>query len=674
MASGTINGTVTGSSAASYAIKIDWNSSPNPTSNSSTVNAYLYFRRTASLSYPSYNLSDAYASLSYDGGNTQGGTTTYDTRSTTDWILLKSASWSVGHNTDGSKQITLSASFTANAGSGMTGGSVNGTVGLDTIARGSVLLPVSDFTYDSNPNVGAAFSVPATKYVSSYYDVLTIKIGSVIIATRNNYTSGNVIFSSEEISTAYAAMQASNAATFTLELRTYTDSSKSTQIGSTSSTAAAGSISSTERAPILPISNITYVDTNAITKALTDTDTQMIKGFSDLKIIMSAKGSTRKGAIFNSNCYAFSVPGSATQYASNTDTLNIERTFEGIATDQFVVSVMDSRKNSTPQTFNIELIPYTQPVISSFTVQRQNLTSATVVAIAFAGTYYKWNFAVSNTKTIARYHYKESGGSSYGAWVNISTLSWAEGNFSGGFNMTGTFDVTKSYDFEIEIQDQLVSVSKSAILPTITPTMDIDTEIRRVAFGMIGSVSASGVQATAFYGKNGSRVDLIGESKEWNSNTIPAGYLLEDGTAVSRTTYADLFSVIGTTFGSGDGSTTFNIPNSKTRISVGRDSSDTSFDVLGETGGEKTHLNLYYEAGFPGLADHTHGIRNFGTTGTTSSSIQHTRSDAAAMGSATSHYESSYASFGMGGYGAQNASSAHNNLQPYIVKNKIIKY
>lgn len=44
-------------------------------------------------------------------------------------------------------------------------------------------------------------------------------------------------------------------------------------------------------------------------------------------------------------------------------------------------------------------------------------------------------------------------------------------------------------------------------------------------------------------------------------NTIPENYLLCDGSAVSRSTYADLFKVIGTTYGAGDGSSTFNLPN-----------------------------------------------------------------------------------------------------------------
>lgn len=52
-----------------------------------------------------------------------------------------------------------------------------------------------------------------------------------------------------------------------------------------------------------------------------------------------------------------------------------------------------------------------------------------------------------------------------------------------------------------------------------------------------------------------------GMIKPFAGTTVPTGYLLCDGSAVSRTTYANLFAAIGTTYGSGDGSTTFNIPN-----------------------------------------------------------------------------------------------------------------
>ena len=57
------------------------------------------------------------------------------------------------------------------------------------------------------------------------------------------------------------------------------------------------------------------------------------------------------------------------------------------------------------------------------------------------------------------------------------------------------------------------------------------------------------------------------------TTTVPSGYLECDGSAVSRTTYADLFSALGTTWGSGDGSTTFNIPDARGEFIRGWDNS-----------------------------------------------------------------------------------------------------
>ena len=66
-------------------------------------------------------------------------------------------------------------------------------------------------------------------------------------------------------------------------------------------------------------------------------------------------------------------------------------------------------------------------------------------------------------------------------------------------------------------------------------------------------------------------------------SSAPSGFLLCDGRAVSRTTYTSLFSVIGTTYGSGDGSTTFNLPDMRGRVAVGSDAN------LGAKAGAKTH-------------------------------------------------------------------------------------
>ena len=64
----------------------------------------------------------------------------------------------------------------------------------------------------------------------------------------------------------------------------------------------------------------------------------------------------------------------------------------------------------------------------------------------------------------------------------------------------------------------------------------------------------------------GSGSAITGEGKLWFTGTAPTGWLLCNGDAVSRSTYADLFAVIGTTFGVGDGSTTFNVPDFRGRV------------------------------------------------------------------------------------------------------------
>jgi len=55
----------------------------------------------------------------------------------------------------------------------------------------------------------------------------------------------------------------------------------------------------------------------------------------------------------------------------------------------------------------------------------------------------------------------------------------------------------------------------------------------------------------------------------WSDSSVPTGFLECDGSAVSRTTYAALFAIIGTTYGSGDGSTTFTLPDLQDNVPVG---------------------------------------------------------------------------------------------------------
>jgi len=72
--------------------------------------------------------------------------------------------------------------------------------------------------------------------------------------------------------------------------------------------------------------------------------------------------------------------------------------------------------------------------------------------------------------------------------------------------------------------------------------------------------------------------------------TAPAGFLLCDGAPYSRTGYAGLFSQIGTTFGAGDGTTTFNVPDMRGRFPIGLGTLDTDTYGMGAVGGEARHV------------------------------------------------------------------------------------
>jgi len=77
----------------------------------------------------------------------------------------------------------------------------------------------------------------------------------------------------------------------------------------------------------------------------------------------------------------------------------------------------------------------------------------------------------------------------------------------------------------------------------------------------------------------------VGAIKPWAKATAPSGYVLCDGTAISRTTYADLFAIISTTYGAGDSSTTFNVPDLQGKTPQGYDGN--TYNLAG-TGGANT--------------------------------------------------------------------------------------
>lgn len=204
-----------------------------------------------------------------------------------------------------------------------------------------------------------------------------------------------------------------------------------------------------------------------------------------------------------------------------------------------------------------------------------------------------------------------------------------------------------------------------------TAALDVPDEFKAWLtrfFGAAGEVlSISGVtglkQATV----------PVGALFMWGAATAPDFYLLCDGAAVSRTTYAALFATIGTTYGVGDGSTTFNLPNLKGRVPVGLDAAQAEFDTLAETGGAKT------------LPAHTHSISSDGShqhgpSGGTNFALDIVTSAIYASGGigalsswAASMLTASAGAHTHGGATGSTGTGSHGVLQPYLVLNYIVR-
>ena len=90
----------------------------------------------------------------------------------------------------------------------------------------------------------------------------------------------------------------------------------------------------------------------------------------------------------------------------------------------------------------------------------------------------------------------------------------------------------------------------------------------------------------------------IGQMVDFAGTSAPTYWLDCDGSAVSRTTYADLFAVISTTWGVGDGSTTFNLPDFQRSVAVGSGGTGTGTlgNSVGDTGGAETDSITVAEA------------------------------------------------------------------------------
>lgn len=569
-------------------------------------------------------------------GQTASGGTTYDFRNY-DVLVLYSANpaINVGHNADG----TLSVGFSASAGGGtlIGGASCSGSMGLTTIPRASV--PTADG--DNIFNAGETITIVTNRASSSFTHVIEYFFGS----------ASGTIASGVGDSTTWAVPlsllnQFPNSPSGSGFIRTHTIVSGSS-IGHSDVGIIIGALSTA-------VPDFTTITHSEATSGVAANVGAYVENISTLALALTGAvgyyGSTitaRKIEILKGASVLQTInAASGTSLPINADgTITLRGT------------VTDSRGRTAQKTVSITVLNYSPPTLTTATARRA-LSGGTVDEDD--GTYIRVDLNASvqslmNTTQRNALNYRLSTRTrGTTTWTVKANVAPGGLTFNSNVLLTGPYAITTAYEVLVEVYDDFLTTGIILQVPVAAIFMHWDAALG-VGFGKFrenGMVDVAG----DIFSRNGA-VAPIGSVEMWMTDTPPMGWLLMQGQAVSRVTHSILFALWGTTFGSGDGSTTFNLPNLKGRVPVGKDSAQSEFNVLGETGGAKTHTLTVAE-----MPSHTHDSGLARTTG----------AGATTTGTGIPPHNNtptgSWPDLGNTGGGG-----AHNNLQPYLVVNWIVK-
>lgn len=586
------------------------------------------------------------------GGQSFSGTTSYDFRSYTE-LALRSGQLTIKHAADGTASGGVEFKWDDHGGTALADGGGSGTYGVATIPRATV--PTVD---NDSVNAGNNVVISLPRASTSFYHTLVLHYGTNQYAIATNVQTGfNYSVPIGLLS------NIPNSTSLVGQIRAITYTTGDVKIGEQRI-----NFRINAGPTVLPtFGNLNISDANATVVSKIGA---FVKNLSKLQVAITgavgAYGSTIKS-------YRIETLGQGSVVSAASGTMPYYLNRSGVVTVK--ATVTDSRGRSFSRNYNINVLDYNPPKINSAVAQRSN-TAGTVQEL---GTSVRVNLnAAVQSLTVASTQKNRLLYSIFSrirgttAWTTKISNAVPGGVSFNNFAVVSTYGVEDSYEVLIRVQDEFATSEVLLNISTATIFMHWDGKT-----GMgIGKFREQGMLDVAgdIYQKNGHPVDPIGTIVMYAGANAPAGWLICNGAAVSRTTYADLAAVIGITYGSGNGSTTFNIPDFRGRVPVGFDSTQAEFNSAGKTGGAKTHTLSVDE-----MPSHTHiqrahyhdGIR-VGTQAMNWTSAQRGPGSAATMapetGTAFAVGEATATNFFAGG------SGAHNNLQPYLTLTFIIKF
>ena len=366
----------------------------------------------------------------YSGG-TYSNITDYQDRT------FASGTLTIPHNSDGSKNFTISAVSGWIYGNGDYYGEAKSFT-LPTIPRASSVSC-------SSANIGSKATITINRASTSFTHTLTYSFGSLsgTIATKTSNT--NISWTIP--TTFYSHIPNSKSGTGTITCQTYNGS---TLIGSKSTSFTATVSESASKPTLSP----TVSDSNTTTTALTGDSSKFIKYYSNASVATGAKA--RNSATLKSQ----KITCGAKSITSASGTIN------AVESGSFTFSATDSRGYTTTKTVKKTLIEYIKLTCS---MEAGAPTTAGVATLKISGNYWDGSFGkVANTLTV-QYRYKTQGGS-YGSWTSVTATK--SGNT---YNATATIsglNYQTTYVFQARAVDKLATKNTNEQTRRTTPVFD----------------------------------------------------------------------------------------------------------------------------------------------------------------------------------------------------------
>ena len=199
------------------------------------------------------------------------------------------------------------------------------------------------------------------------------------------------------------------------------------------------------------------------------------------------------------------------------------------------------------------------PLVSKMYVVTNNTTGGNAITIGASS-----GSVVTIPNGVTAQVYCDGSTGFYSAQTGSAGNFTVNGNFTVTGNQTDTGNLTVGGTFTAN------NAATFAVGPT-APTATTGTNTTQLATTAFVQTAVGSIVTT-----------LTGTIQMWPTTSAPSGYLNCDGSAVSRSTFSALYGVIGTTFGTGDGTTTFNLPNYADKMPIG---AGTIAASIGATGG-----------------------------------------------------------------------------------------